>query len=101
MKEKMILFAESDNDSESGIHLFLVPERWEFLPSDECIKLETVDVYYEASVNTTSEALRLKAIETLRDKQQRVIAEAEKKRAELEKKIEALLLLTYNQEEVS
>jgi len=101
MKDTQYLFAESDIKSPTGMSFFLVPQRYEYYPGDECIKLGEVEVTYLYPMKLSEEELRKKAIETLKDKQQRVMAEAFKRTQALEIKINQLLLLTDKSESIN
>lgn len=92
--EEMFIFVESDKKAADGMKLFLVPKRWEYYPDDEAVKLGKVQVRYTALKDLTPKEIRAKAIKTLRDKQERVIAEAQKRKMRLQEKIDNLLLLS-------
>lgn len=95
MKQMMELFAESNPKEKTGFSLFVLPKPYAYYPSDECIKLGSVEVDWHFSEDITEEFLRKRAITTLMDKQQRIRAEAFQHEKELQKKIDVLLLLTH------
>lgn len=97
-KETMYLFAESDQDSDSGMKISAVPSCWEFFMSEDAIKVGEVKVTYDLPPDLTADKLRKMAIETLKEKKQNVIATAYKEEQRLQGKIDKLLLLTHQGE---
>lgn len=95
MKEKCFIFVEGDSNSDDGMNFFLVPARYEYYPDDEAVKLEEIEIEYSLSGELTKNDIRLRAIKTLQDKQNRAIADAEKSRIALQGKIDKLILLEY------
>jgi len=95
--EKMFLFVESDASKDTGMNFFIVPDRYEYYPNDEQVKLSEIEIKYKIPEGISEQDIREKAIKTLRDKQERVVAEAEIQRQKLQVKIDGLLMLT-NQE---
>jgi hypothetical protein len=89
------LFAAPDKNSPDGMSLYIVAKRHEYYPSDEHIKLAEVLVHYDPPNEFSRDKMILKAIQTLRDKQDRIIAEAQKHKMELQQKIDKLLLLDH------
>lgn len=96
-EEEMHLFVESDTEALNGMKFFLVPKRYRWATNDEQVKIEDVVVTYGLPNDLTQDQIRLKAVETLREKQERVIAEAQKQKVFLQEKIDNLLLLTHQQ----
>lgn len=93
--EKQYLFIEPDNTQDSGMNFFLVPQRWKYFPNDNCINVAEIDVNYTIPADLTEEVLRGMAIATLEAKQKRVIAEAIKRKAELQQRIDQMKRLPY------
>lgn len=94
-KEEMLLYVEADAEQESGIRFYLVSSLHQFYMGDESVKLCNVIVEYEHPNSLNEEQIRTAAIQTLKEKQERIIASAQLKKVELQKKIDKLLLITY------
>lgn len=88
------VFMVPDANNEEGYTLEVVPvsKSW-WLPNDS-IKLSTFEQEFTVDIPNKQELASL-AVKTLKERQQQIMAKAEKDRVELQAKIDALLLLEY------
>jgi len=93
--ENMLLVVEANSENESGVSFFLANTRHEWWLDDEAVKVSTVKITYEYPDSLSEDEFRVMAIKTLRDKQDRVIAEAQLTKVDLQNKIDKLLMLTH------
>lgn len=93
--ETMLLFIESDEKSEDGMAFLLTNFRHQWATRDEQINLGEIEITYEIPFGLDSDAIREKAIKTLQDKQERIIADAYMAKQRLQIKIDKLLMLTH------
>ena len=102
MNLQLYLYAvnDSDPDSESGMLLKLIDEEHKFLMRDEEINIGLVTCTFIKPEGLTEESLRRMAVETLREKQKKLQADAYRAEQILQGKIDKLLLLTHDQNEV-
>lgn len=99
-KEEMLLYVEADADKESGISFYLVSKKHQWYTGDEAVKICELVVEYEHPDSMDEHQIRTAAIQTLKEKQERIIAEAQLKKNKLQKKIEQLMLITYQPDTV-
>jgi len=92
--QKMFLYARPNEDAENGFQLILVTEQFRYYMHDENVLLDTVVVEYMPPVDLSYEQMIVKAVQTLRDKQKQILAESHRKIAQLDEKINKMLLLT-------
>ena len=95
IEAKMLVFARPDPEEKSGFKLLLIEPDFKWWMKSEDVRIDTVSVRYRAPDNMSHEEFIRKAIESLRDKQKQVQAEAALKMAKLDEQIKSLLLLTY------
>lgn len=93
--EKMVLFIESDEKSEEGMAFLLTNKRHQWATRDDQINLGEVEATYKIPADLDADSIRKKAIETLRAKQDRILADAYMAKQRLQDKIDKLILLTY------
>ena len=74
----------------------LIPERFRYYMSDDAIQVSKIDINIDLPSDLDEETLRGQAIQTLLDKQERVIAEAHQRKLELQEKINNLKRLSYD-----
>lgn len=96
--EHFHIYARSDPDSETGMRFILLPSGYTFLSNDEDIEVGAVDLEYQVPSHLNADELRKLAIQTLEKKQREVMAEAERRRNELQGKINDLLRLEHQQD---
>ncbi len=96
MIEQRFIYVEADKERKSGMRFFLVPERCFWVPNDDQVKIEARDVEFFVSDNLMEDNIRRKAIEALKEKQQRALTDAQNRATELQGKIDNLMLLTHN-----
>ena len=101
MKEECHIFVESDNDAKDGMRFSLIPDRFRYYMGDEAVNLQEICITYDLPGDLSTETIRKKAIETLMAKQDRVVAEAQQTKTELQTKINDLLLLTHQAAKIS
>lgn len=94
-EEEMLLYVEADADKDSGISFYLVSQKHQWYMGDEAVKICKLMVEYERPDSMDEHQIRTAAIQTLKEKQERIIAEAQLKKNKLQKKIEQLMLITY------
>ena len=92
---KAIVYLRLDIDSDCGYRHVLVDPENRYWVNDEDIKLEQVEVSYALVKEYSQDELRLKAIATLRDKQQVERARSVKACVLLQDKINSLLRLEH------
>ncbi len=95
MKEKVFIYIESNKDAPAGFSFYLVPERWKYYPSADDVRVGETEVSYSPPANLTTEEIRGMAIKTLQDRQTQVVAEAQKKKMQLQKKIDSMVMLPF------
>ena len=95
---KMHLFVRPDSGADSGMEFFLVPEHMRYWAGSSSVRIGETDVVFSIPDNLSEDEMRQKAIETFRDKQKEIRAQAHKEVEELEQKIRELTLLTYQPE---
>lgn len=91
--EKCSSFIKPDVDAESGFTHTLVPEWARWMASDDWVKLDDIEVTYEVPGNLSQTDLRRLAVKTLKEKQERIIAEAVVNKGKLQVRIDELLLI--------
>lgn len=96
MKTKKVeLWAKPDADSETGfIEILHDPHQYRW-GADEDVKMGEVEVMWEHPADLTEQQMILKAVETMKEKQEKIVAEAQRKKTELQTKINNLLMLTH------
>jgi hypothetical protein len=95
IQTNMICFARPDEQEPNGFKLILVDKDMRYWMNDEDINIATVPVEYFPPENMNKEELVLKAIESLRDKQKQILANAQRHVDQLNEKINQLQMLTY------
>lgn len=98
--QKMCIYAVPDADEDEGFRFALIPEnrRWWMDEQDVCVGVTVVS--FDPPDNMSREQMALKAVETLRDKIKQTQADAQMKINKLQTKIDGLLLLTYQSDDV-
>lgn len=96
MKQDCYIFAVPDPSKNDGFRLELVPENLIWYMADEDIKLELISIPFKTSEEIDLDSLRVKAINTLKDKQTKIMADAQFERNKLQEKINSLLLLGHS-----
>lgn len=91
---QMEVWARTDPAEAEGFRLLLVPRELRMWMGDQDVCLETVPIEFQ-SPNMSHEAMVLKAIQTLRDKQEDILAGAQLQVARLDERINRLLMLTH------
>ena len=92
---KMDVWAIPDHNAEEGYVLDLVPGRHRYYMSEDCVMLGTTSVSFSSPENMSREEMAIKAIETLREKQKGIEADAHRRVMKLEERIRSLLMLTH------
>lgn len=93
--KQMHLFVRPDSESKSGMLFFLVPDHMRYWTSSSDVRIGQTEVLFDIPDDLSEDQLREKAIETFRDKQKEIRAQAHKEVIELEEKIRELQLLTF------
>lgn len=96
---KMDIWAVADADADDGFRLILVPPEKKWWMNDDDVKIGTETVTYHPPENMSREEMARKAVETLRDRQKQIQAEAQRKVMKLQERINNLLQLTHQPEE--
>ena len=94
IQEKMTIFVRPDSANEKGFKVMAVNDVHKYWMTDEDINVGDAVVEYELPEDMTHESLALKSIVTLKERQQKVRADAEVKIQNMEKKINQLLMIT-------
>ena len=94
--EECHLFIAPDKESERGFNYRIVPSYFRWIAGDDWIKVGDVNIDYVIPNDMTEDELRQKAINTLKEKQERVIAEAVVEKGKLQKRIDELLMITHD-----
>lgn len=95
LTEKMAIYAVANRHAEMRFDFTLVPAKKTWWMHDDDIKLEEIEITYDPPQGVTKEQLMLKAIDTLKGKQQHAMAQAQLKVNELQAKIDELMMLTH------
>lgn len=95
-QDSMYLFAEADGEKACGYKLTLVPERYRYYMPCEAVNLGETLVLYEVPEGLTPDILRFRAIETLRDRKKKILADTQLEINKLDKQIQDLQLLTQS-----
>ena len=95
VNEKMFLYARPDADEDNGFKLILVPEIFKYYTDASDVMIDVVSVEYMPPGNLSYQEMVIKAVETLRDKQKQILASAHRSIAQLDDKINTMLLLTH------
>lgn len=94
MKAKCKVFAVPDKNTENNLRYELIPESYDWLMQDDDIELQTVEVEYRLD-DINEQEMVLKAIKTLKKRQERIIADAVVAQGKLQIKIDNLMLLEH------
>lgn len=92
------VWAVENQKAERGFDLTVVPVNKAWFMNESDINIGNISISFDAPGNMSEIDLRLKAIETLEAKKETIMAEAYKRTIELQKKIDAMKLLTYVEE---
>ena len=92
--EELNVIMTPDNSAVQGFRVELLPDRWICLINDDQVNIGKHDVSAELILPSHQE-LTQRTIDTLRNKQREVAAEAYRKEQELEERIQSLLVLTH------
>ncbi len=96
MLKSLKLYIRPDRESDTGFIYYVDDSEYtNHWPKDVDIHIGEVEVFFHPPEELDENELRLKAIQTLRDKQEKLRATAERDIQELERKIETMLLLTH------
>ena len=95
---EITVFARPDLDNEQGYRFIIFSPELKWYSNDTDIELETLEILTPELEHSKGE-LAIKAINTLREKQERKRAEAEQDCQRLQEQIDKLLLLPYIKEE--
>lgn len=95
LEQQVCLFAISDKDTQGGIKLELVGLRHRYYMDDNAIHVDNIEIRIPIAKSINMDELRLKAIDTLKQKQKQVTLDAAVRIQELQRKIEDLQLLEY------
>lgn len=95
IQTNMLCYARPNADEETGFKLLLVEKDLKWWMNDEDICIATVPVEYFPPDDMSEEELIMKAIESLRDKQKQILADAQYQVHKLDEKINKMLLLTH------
>lgn len=93
---EMILFVEANN--EGGMEFILVNKRHMYYMSRDAIKMCAVNVDYEHPDDLNEKKIRMEAIQLLKDKQDKLIDEANRSKKEIQNKIDQLILINIQTE---
>jgi hypothetical protein len=94
IKQTQEVYLVPDPDSPTGYRIELVPEVYSWYVHSDSIKLSTFEQTFEVDVPDTQELAKL-AISTLKERQEKIMAKAEKDRVEIQAKIDTLLQLGH------
>jgi len=95
MKTKTLqLWARPDSGSDKGFTEVLLDPSVYHVTSDEDVNMGDVKVHYDNPPDLSEGQMVLKAIETMKDKQTQILAEAQRRTTQLQAKINNLLMLT-------
>lgn len=92
---KLDIWAIPDVEAEDGFVLNLIAQRHKYYMSEDCVMLGTTSVSFAPPENMSREDMALKAVETLREKQKGIEADAHRRVMKLEQRIRSLLMLTH------
>ena len=92
---KLDIWAVSDPDEKEGFKLMLMPPEKKWYMNESDVRIDTVVVQYAPPEGMDREQMAMKAVETLRDKQKQIQAEAQKRITKLESKINDLLMISH------
>jgi len=95
LEQSVCLFAVSDKEAENGLKLVIINKDHRYWMDDNAIFIDNIVVRFPIAKSIDMQELRLKAIETLKDKQRKARLDAAEKIAALQVKIDQLLLLEY------
>lgn len=94
IKEKLLLCMEQNSET-GALEYFLIANRHRYFLNDDLqIIVGEQEVFFDMPTLTDTE-MRLKAVEQMRKRQKNIRAEAQRKVAELDEKIQKLLLLEH------
>lgn len=94
-KTDMLLYVKAEANEPSGMQYYLIHPTHQWYMGDESVKVKKIQIEYEQPDTLDEEQLRAAAIQTLREKQDRVIAEAQLTKVKLQEKIDQLMLITH------
>lgn len=95
---KMDIWAIPDADEREGFRLELMPTSRSWCMSESDVRLGTASVPFQVPDDMSHEEMVRKAVETLRDRQKQILAEARRRVTALDARINELLMLTHNPE---
>lgn len=93
MKYPLNLWVIADPTEEEGFR-YMLTDKSHYMYSDE-IFIDEVIVDFNPPENLSEDDLRKKAIQTLKDQQQKILADAQMRSNKLQEKIDKMLLLTH------
>lgn len=99
INKKMCLYARPNDDSESGFDWLLIEERHRWFMNDHDVMMDTVVVEFFPPEDMSTDEITMKAIETMREKQKQIRADANMRVNKLEAKINNLLRITHQPEQ--
>lgn len=94
IKEKMTIFVRPDSENENGFKVMAVNDVHKFWMTDEDINVGVATVEYDLPEDMTNQSLALKSIATLKERQDKVRADAYVKIQNMEEKIATLMMIT-------
>lgn len=95
--ENMLVFLCPDKNDDSGIKIRLISEHHRYYMSDNDVRIGDQNIECYIDIPDERELL-LKAVETLKEKQKKIYADAEQQVGKIQKRIEQLLLLEHKPE---
>ena len=79
-KETLDIWAVPDCDAPEGFNLRLNPTDRRYYMGEDAVRLGSTEVFFDTPADMTREQMALKAVETLQERQEQVMAEAKLKR---------------------
>ena len=98
IQEKMSIFVRPDSENEMGFKVMAVNDFHKFCMTNEDINVGSATVEYQLPEDMTHQSLALKSIATLKERQDKVRADAHVKIQKMEEKITTLLMITDESE---